>query len=161
MKPIFSNFLGLVLFIQLNAQSGFANYGLSTGISSNNSKLLSFTIEGSGNKKIHAGVMVESLFYASDISKTSLAGSKAYLSAGLFLKTKITDTRNFNQQFFFGGNIGTDNKNTIWYPQLGLELNFFCSSHIQLFTTQKCLYIFGITGNNWQPVLSSGIRYSN
>jgi hypothetical protein len=161
MKTILLSLLCLVLFIQLNAQSGFTCYGLSNGISSNNSKLISFTIEGSGNKKIHAGVMVESLFYASDISKYSIAGSKAYLSAGLFLKTNITNTRNFNQQLFLGGNIGTDNKNTIWYPQVGLEQNFFCSSHIQLFTTQKCLYIFGITGNNWQPILSIGIRYSN
>lgn len=160
MKPFLLCLLSLVVLNHLGAQTGFTNYSFSTGWSTSNSKLFNFSIEGAGNKKIHAGLSTEAIFFSTNTSKVSLESNKTFIAAGLFLKARLSNSRNFNQQVYAGANIGSDNKTTIWYPYAGLEQNFFLSPHTRFVLGEKCLYIFKIPADNWQPSFSLGFRFS-
>lgn len=159
------SFVTVVVFLAAmnitNAQSGFVHYTISAGWSTSNAKILDFTVEKAGNQKIHTGLLTEAVFYNASNIKFSLGSQKTYVSAGLFLKTCLASSRNFNQQVYIGGNIGSDNKTTIWFPYLGFEQNFFLSPHAQFVLAQKCLYLFGIPAANWQPFINIGLRMSH
>ena len=75
MKTILLCIALLAEISNLQAQTGFTNYSFSTGWSTSNSKLIDFSIEGAGNKKIHAGLLIETIFYNNNPSKFSIASS--------------------------------------------------------------------------------------
>jgi len=146
----------------LFAQVGFNSLGVSTGMSTANSKFFTLSYEGAGANKLHLGVQLQGILY-SEFARHhySFTSQTTYVSAGLFFTYNLATTRNFLTNFRFGAAGGSDNSRFIWYPFGGFEQVIFVAPKTQLVFSEQVLYLFvKEDAFQWQPSLNVGFKFS-
>lgn len=158
-KSIFILFLLALVFFS-NAQTGYKTISVSTGLSSTNSKYLSLTLEHTDNKRLHAGVLFQTLFYSNyNPKKIDLTCNETYHGVGLFLSSNLSNSRNYYTQLYLGGTVATNFSNLIYYPFLGLSQCQFIYPKLQFFISERVSYLINVPDRqNWQPALFGGFK---
>lgn len=160
MRRLFQTILFLFISVCAFGQNGYNTFGLSGGLSANNSKMISLQYETSKKGNFALGIIAERTYYAYDKRPISIYADEIINAGGLFLKWRLHSTRNFNTGIYFGGAIGSLNGKFAWYPFLGLQQNIFISSSLILFTQERLTYLTKVPkDNNWQPAVSIGLKF--
>ena len=158
----------ILLFFAINvtgnlfAQNGCKSFAATVGASTANSKYISVSFETSSDGYHIFGLSLDGIGYSRNLKKQlDYTVDNHILALGLYYKSKLSSTRNFNTSFFIGGAGGSDNKSFVYYPFGGFEENFFLSKGLQLTINQKVIYLLGLKHiNNWQPCLNIGFKFS-
>ncbi len=145
-----------------HSQIGYKQLLLSGGLSLSNSKLFTVQYEGAGAHKIHAGVLLQTMWYNNNkYGHFSMKSGTTYASVGIYLKGDMHTAKNFTATWHLGGACGTNTHETIVYPFGGLEQGWFMYPKTQLFISENVLYIFNTTlTNEWQPSIGAGLKFS-
>jgi len=79
-----------------HSQIGYKQLLLSGGLSLSNSKLFTVQYEGAGVHKIHAGVLLQTIWYSNNkYGHFSIRSSATYESVGVYLKGDMHTSTNF------------------------------------------------------------------
>lgn len=156
-------FLLLLLIISneiLLAQTGgYKTLTIATGMSITDSRYITVMLENDGDKRIHTGIVYEALFYSKYKNKRiDFGNTTAYNGLGFYLSSSLSNSRNYDAQFYFGGVASTNFSKVIYYPFLGLSQSFFLSSKLQLFISERISYLMNLNEENWQPAILGGIK---
>lgn len=157
-------FFALLIFASLTAkaQIGYKQVLVSGGLSAFNTKVFSVQLEGAGTRKIHIGIMFETLLYSDNKNlHFSVSSNKTFQSVGFYLKGDVHTAKNFSATWFVGGAAGTDTHNLIFYPVGGLEQGWFIHPKTQLFISENMLYLRNVDLKYlMQPTLQAGFKWA-
>jgi len=151
------------LFVTLaHGQIGYKQLLLSGGLSLSNSKLLTVQYEGAGVHKIHAGVLLQTIWYSNDENAHySLKSNTIYGAAGLYLKGDMHTSKNFSATWHLGGACGTNTHEVIIYPFGGLDQGWYICPKTQLFVSENVIYVvISSIMNTWKPYIGAGLKFS-
>lgn len=166
MKKIYFLILGIGISNIGVAQTNVRGYthiyaGVGTSLTSP-SKVINVNIETSSPKALKFGVNLEQTFYSSkkgwknDFFDTE----QKMITAGIYGKLSLSSSRNFAMNFSIGGNAGSDSKEFIYYPKIGLEECFWLSPNLQFVLSQNAAYLFNSQFTyKWLPTLNIGLKF--
>lgn len=143
-----------------NAQIGYRQLQISGGLSASNSKIFSVQLERAGTRRIHAGMLFQTLLYSKHKPlHFSIPWNMTFQSIGAYIKSNVYTAKNFCATWFVGGAAGTDTHVVIVYPFGGFEQGWYIRPKTQIFISEGVLYLRNVDLKNlWQPNLQVGFK---
>lgn len=166
MKKFYLLLLGMGISTFSFAQTNVRGYtqvyaGVGTSLISP-TKVINLNIESSSPKTLKFGINLEQTFYSSNKGwkQGFFHTEQKMITAGIYGKLSLASSRNFAMNFSFGGNAGTDSKEFIYYPKIGIEECVWISPKVQLVLSQNAAYLFNDQFQyKWLPTLNVGFKF--
>lgn len=142
--------------VACGAQSSESYLGAGAGYSFMNSKTTELFIEKKVSNKDIAGLSASVYFYSPSV-KLDLKAHTPYYFGGIFYKRIIYTSRNFGHHFMLGVDAGWKRKQFLYYPNIGLEQEFYLSTNTKFFFAEEVNYVPAFD-HKWQPLLKTGLK---